>query len=59
MYQCFNCGEYAVYWNGDFDYEDYGLDGEGIVHECTCRNCGALITYYCPIDMEGENDTDK
>lgn len=46
MYQCFHCGLKAVIWDCDFDYEDYGLDGDGIVHECHCTNCGAEITYY-------------
>lgn len=65
MYQCFHCGEYAVFWNGDFSFEDYGLEGEGIIHECTCSNCGAGITYYCGTEPEEElkneveNDSDK
>lgn len=48
MYQCFHCGQNSVYWQADFDYEDYGLDGEGIVHTCHCANCGADIEYYVP-----------
>lgn len=54
MYECFHCGARAVIWNADFDYEDYGMDGVGIIHECTCSNCGARITYY--IDCETEED---
>lgn len=53
MYQCFNCGQYAVVWMNDFDFEDYGIEGEGIVHVCQCSNCGAEIEYYCKIG-EGE-----
>ena len=49
MYQCFHCGEYSVMWDSDFNFEDYGYDGEGIIHECHCKNCGASITYYIPI----------
>lgn len=56
MYECFHCGARAVIWNADFDYEDYGLDGPGIIHECTCSNCGARITYF--IDC-GESDEDE
>lgn len=55
MYECFHCGARAVYWNADFDYEDFGLEGEGIVHVCTCGNCGAEITYYITIKDEGED----
>ena len=43
MYQCFHCGEYTVGWQSDFNFEDYGLEGEGIVHLCHCSNCGADI----------------
>lgn len=46
MYQCFHCGAYAVVWRADFDFEDYGMEGEGIVHVCHCDNCGADIEYF-------------
>lgn len=49
-YQCFHCGAYAVIWDADFDYEDYGLEGDGIVHACHCGKCGARITYEIPIN---------
>ncbi len=55
MYQCFHCGEIAVSWDADFDYSDYGLEGEGIVHVCHCNNCGAVIEYYVPIGGENED----
>lgn len=54
-YQCFHCGSYSVFWLNDFDYDDYGLDGQGIVHVCKCNNCGADITYYVPCDNEEVN----
>ena len=48
MYECFHCGERSVIWDSDFDYADYCLEGEGIVHVCHCTNCGAEITYMVP-----------
>ena len=39
MYECFHCGEKAVIWDGDFDFDDYGYEGEGIIHCCHCTNC--------------------
>lgn len=45
MFECFHCGNKSVIWDSDFDYEDYGEDGEGIIHECHCTSCGARITY--------------
>ena len=46
--ECFYCGS-SVIWCGDHDYEDYGLDGEGIVSNMTCSNsggCGADYIIY-------------
>lgn len=58
MYQCFHCLAYAVFWSGDFSFEDYGYEGEGIIHECICSNCGARIIYEIPIpDIEEDEDT--
>lgn len=56
MYECFHCGQRKVIWQADYSFEDYGYEGEGIIHECSCSNCGALITYRVPIeDIEGGN----
>ena len=52
LYQCFHCLQYSVAWDGDFDFQDYGEDGPGIIHECHCMNCGAEITYRCPANPE-------
>lgn len=46
MYECFHCGLKTVIWDGDFSFDDYGEEGEGIIHECHCTNYGARITYY-------------
>lgn len=56
LYECFNCLHNSVIWEADFDFDDYGLDGAGVVHECRCLNCGARITYECPCDnLDDEN----
>ena len=49
VYECFHCGHRAVIWGSDFSFEDYGMEGEGIIHTCTCQNCGAEIEYRIPI----------
>lgn len=54
MYECFHCGEKAVVWDNDFTFEDYGYEGEGIVHACRCANCGAEIEYRISIPDEEE-----
>lgn len=56
MYQCFHCGHNAVSWDADFDYSDYGLIGQGIVHACHCNNCGAEIEYYIDCSDEDEEE---
>ena len=53
MFECFHCGERAVVWGGDFDLADSGMEGEGVVHELHCSNCGAVIEY---IIIEKEED---
>ena len=52
MYECFHCGAYAVIWEADFDFSDYGYEGEGIIHVCHCANCGAQIECYVPINRK-------
>lgn len=54
MYQCFHCGSYSVVWDCDFSYEDYCMEGEGIINTCHCENCGARIEYYIDLDQEEE-----
>ena len=54
-YQCFHCGEIAVIWDSDFSFDDYGMEGDGIVYECHCMNCGASITYCVPFE-NGDDD---
>lgn len=47
MTECFHCGQEAVVWDSDFDFRDYGYEGEGIVHNCHCTNCGAELSTEC------------
>lgn len=54
MCKCFNCGHNTVVWQNDFSYEDYDLEGEGIVHVLYCTHCHSDITYYTPLDEEEE-----
>ena len=55
MYECFHCGEASVIWDNDFNFEDMGYEGEGLVHICHCNNCGAEIEYRVIQDQE-DND---
>ena len=52
MYECFHCCTKSVIWDSDFDFNDYGMEGEGIIHVCHCTNCGAEIEYRIKIGDE-------
>ena len=49
MYDCFHCGSKSVAWRADYDFEDFGLPGKGIVQMLECTNCGAEIEYRIKI----------
>lgn len=51
MYECFHCGNKSVIWDCDYSFADYGEEGDGIIHECHCGNCGARITYRIPLEV--------
>ena len=53
LFECFHCGARAVGWDSDFTAEEMGYAVSGLVHICTCHNCGAQIEYLIP-DDEGE-----
>lgn len=52
MYECFHCGCRSVIWDCDYDFEDFGYEGEGIVQVLHCTNCGAEIEYRIRFDEE-------
>jgi hypothetical protein len=52
MFECFHCLSRSVYLDSDFPYEDYGIDGAGIVQVYHCEKCGAYIEYYIDIEPE-------
>lgn len=54
MYECFHCGCKSVIWDADFSFEDFGYDGEGIVHVCHCTVCGAEIEYWISCEEVGD-----
>lgn len=31
VFECFHCGSRSVIWDCDYDFADFGYDGEGIV----------------------------
>ena len=39
-------------WGNDFSFEDYGMEGGGIVSEYSCSNCEVTLTIYQPLKDE-------
>ncbi len=43
--KCWFCtGE--MIWGGDHTFEDYGREGDGIVANLSCSECGAIALFY-------------
>ena len=53
MTQCWNCGTEMI-WDRELSFEEYGIDGEGIITVFTCPNCNALAFFYTSLDEEEE-----
>lgn len=45
MFQCFHCLQQSLVWDSDYDFEDFGYEGDGIVQILHCVNCGAEVEY--------------
>ena len=51
--KCWHCNS-EVIWGGDHDYEDYGMEGKGIVSNLSCSECNAFYLCYLGEDDEQE-----
>lgn len=45
MFQCFHCLQQSLIWDSDYDFEDFGYEGDGIVQILHCANCGTEVEY--------------
>jgi hypothetical protein len=45
---CWFCGSKMI-WGADFSFEDYGSEGESIIANLSCPNCGATAEFYLKI----------
>lgn len=44
---CYHC-EAELIWGGDNTFEDFDLDGEGIVTNLSCPKCDTFVEVYKP-----------
>lgn len=49
--KCWFCGGELI-WQSDFNYEDYGLDGDGIVSVLYCKECESIWEGYKDLDED-------
>ena len=47
--KCWHCNKELI-WGNDFSFEDYGLEGEGIVTNLSCSGCNANVMVYLKDD---------
>jgi len=52
---CWHCNHELI-WGGDHDFEDYGMEDEGIVTNLSCPECGAFVLVYSSNPGEAEED---
>lgn len=45
MTHCWFCGAEMI-WQSDFSFEDYGIEGDGIVAVLCCPNCDAQAEFF-------------
>ena len=48
---CWHCKEELI-WGGDHDFEEYCMEGEGIVSNLHCPNCEAFVLVHLPLDND-------
>ena len=53
--KCWHCNSKLI-WGGDHNFEDYGLEDEGIVSNLSCPNCPTTVEVYYNISEQKENN---
>jgi len=44
---CWFC-QTELIWGCDYSYDDYGLEGEGIIATFSCPKCNSYVEAYSP-----------
>lgn len=48
---CYYCSSELI-WGGDNSFEDFNIEGEGMVTNLSCPNCGATAEFTTKIGDE-------
>lgn len=51
---CWHCKSEMI-WGSDFDYDDFELEGEGIVSTFSCSKCPATAEFFMPMETKNED----
>ena len=54
---CWNCGTEMI-WNSDIDFDDRGLEGDGMIALHSCPACMTWTETYIPSTSGVETDTE-
>lgn len=49
--RCWFCGGRMI-WGGDNDFADYGIEGDGVVANLSCSNCGATAEFFTKMNED-------
>ena len=52
--RCWMCGGQLIV-GGKFSFEDYGIEGNGIVTNLSCADCGAYVEHHVSFDDEEQS----
>lgn len=60
MTNCWFCGSEMI-WGGDHDFEDYGMEDEGIVANLSCSadGCETYAEFFNTIKQKEGNNVNK
>lgn len=50
--KCWHCNSKLI-WGSDFNFADYGMEGDGIVTNLSCSKCEAVYEVYLPAQEPG------
>ena len=56
--KCFACGGQVIH-GGDHSFEDHGMEGDGMVSNLHCVDCGRFFLMYSPEDDDEQNATQQ
>ena len=52
--KCFACDGQVIH-GGDHSFEDHGMEGDGIVSNLHCVDCGRFFLMYSPEDDDEQD----